>query len=65
MTASDPYIDFTVRFKLLAGKYSDLGTMTLSKISTIRPIGNKNNDGPAEIAIEGTPAHWKRSKRTS
>ncbi len=65
MTAPDSYIDFTVRFKLLAGKYPDLVTMTLNKISTTRPVGNKRTGGPAEIAMGDTPAHWKRSKGTS
>ncbi len=51
MTAPDPYIDFTTRFKLLARKYPDLVTMTLSNIFTMRLIGNKTHGDLAEIAI--------------
>lgn len=51
MTAPDPYIDFTTRLKLLASKYPDLVTMTLSNIFTMRLIGNKTHGDLAEIAI--------------
>lgn len=51
MTGQDPYIDFTTRLKLLASKYPDLVTMTLSNIFTMRLIGNKTHGDLAEIAI--------------
>ena len=47
----DAYKDFTARLKLLASKYPDLITMTLSNIFTMRLIGNKTHGDLAEIAI--------------
>lgn len=47
----DAYKDFTARLKLLASKYPDLITMTLSDIFTMRLIGNKTHGDLAEIAI--------------
>ena len=47
----DPYKDFTSRLKLLASKYPDLITTTLSNIFTMRLIGNKTHGDLAEIAI--------------
>lgn len=51
MTSQDPYVDFTSRLKLLASKYPDLITTTLSNIFTMRLIGNKTHGDLAEIAI--------------
>ncbi len=51
MTDQDPYVDFTARLKLLASKYPELITMTLSNIFTMRLVGNKTHGDLAEIAI--------------
>jgi hypothetical protein len=51
MEQHDPYNDFTNRLKLLASKYPDLITTTLSNIFTMRLIGNKTHGDLAEIAI--------------
>lgn len=50
-TLNTHYKDFTTRLKLLVGKRSDLITMTLSNIFTMRLIGNKTHGDLAEIAI--------------
>lgn len=47
----NPYNDFTKRFSILARKYPDLVTITLSNIFTMRLIGNKTHGDLAEIAI--------------
>ena len=51
MTGTNPYKDFTVRFKLFISKHPSLITMTLSNIFTMRLIGNKTHGDLAEIAI--------------
>jgi hypothetical protein len=51
MTDSNPYLDFTARLKLFAGKHPDLIITTLSNIFTMRLIGNKTHGDLAEIAI--------------
>ena len=51
MEQNDPYKDFTSRLKLMASKFPDLITTTLSNIFTMRLIGNKTHGDLAEIAI--------------
>lgn len=51
MPGNDPYIDFTSHLKVLATKYPNLITMTLSNIFTMRLIGNKTHGDLAEIAM--------------
>ena len=51
MAMGDAYKDFTKRLKLLIGKNTDLITITLSNIFTMRLIGNKTHGDLAEIAI--------------
>lgn len=51
MPKMTPYQDFCERFKLLIGKNTNLITITLSNIFTMRLIGNKTHGDLAEIAI--------------
>lgn len=51
MAVSNPYQEFTTRFKLLISKHPNLITTTLSNIFTMRLIGNKTHGDLAEIAI--------------
>jgi len=58
MEQNDPYKDFISRLKLMAGKFPDLITTTLSNIFTMRLIGNKTHGDLAEhtLYIDSTMA---------
>jgi len=51
MTTAYAYKDFTNRLRLLISKNSQLITVTLSNIFTMRLIGNKTHGDLAEIAM--------------